>query len=162
MSRLIFAPPRGYYFCAMRTPHSGDWLRRLFGLGVLLAGLALHSPVRAQTAIGAEAFKQWAARAASGQAVLLDVRRPGELTKSGLVAGARHADFTSPDYANTLAALLPNSSTPLVIYCHSGGRARLAAEALQAKGYTVHWFDGMLSELQSAGVRFETWKGPAK
>lgn len=120
---------------------------------VMLSGVALAQPT-----VDAAGVK--AAQAASG--ILLDVRRPGELTKSGLVRGARHADFTSPEFAQRLAALQLDKAQPVVVYCHSGGRAQLVAQQLQQQGYQVRWFDGMLSELKAAGVPFEPWTGAAK
>ena len=125
----------------------------------LIAGLLIGpGAALAQQAVDAAGVK--AAQAAGG--ILLDVRRPGELTKSGLVRGARHADFTSPEFAQRLAALQLDKAQPVVVYCHSGGRAQLVAQQLQQQGYQVRWFDGMLSELKAAGVPFEPWTGAAK
>lgn len=142
------------------------WLAPV-ALALVLAGataLRAQAPTGAGTSapVDAAAFKQLAAQQGAAAPLVLDVRRPGELTRSGLVRGARHADFTSPDYAAALAALLPPPGRPVLIYCHSGGRAQLAAQALAAQGYTVRWFDGMLSELKAAGVPFDVWTGPSR
>jgi len=76
----------------------------------------------------------------SGQAVVVDLREPGERADSGSIPGAIHAprgmlefyaDPTSPYHK---AELDPNRRT--VLYCASGGRSALAAKTLQELGYT--------------------------
>lgn len=126
---------------------------------ILLAALLLSATVAsAQMAVNATEF---ARLVAEGKGKTLDVRRPGELTKSGIVSGAQHLDFTSPEFQQGLGTLDPKQ--PLYIYCHSGGRAKLTAEQLQQKGFArVIYFDGMLSELIAAKVPFVPWTGPSK
>ncbi len=124
----------------------------------MLVLLMLSGAALAQPTVDAAGVK--AAQAAGS--ILLDVRRPGELTKSGLVKGAQHADMTSPEFAQRLSALQLDKAKPVVVYCHSGGRAQLVAQKLQQQGYQVRWFDGMLSELKAAGVPFEPWSGAPK
>lgn len=125
---------------------------------LLVALLLSATAVSAQTAVNATEF---ARLVAEGKGKVLDVRRPGELAKSGIVRGAQHLDFTSPEFQKGLATLDP--AQPLYIYCHSGGRSLLTAEQLQKRGFTrVIYFDGMLSELKAANIPFVPWTGPSK
>ena len=82
-------------------------------------------------------------------ALLVDIREPAELQKSGQIAGAIHAprgmlefhaDPKTPYYMPEF-----ESDRRIVLYCASGGRSALAADALQRMGYTnVAHLDGGL------------------
>lgn len=79
------------------------------------------------------------ARVVAGQAVLIDVREPDEIARTGIAEGAiavplgqigRRCD---PARADRPAGLSPE--TPVILYCAAGGRAQRAGEALIALGY---------------------------
>ncbi len=61
---------------------------------------------------------------------ILDVRTEAEF-KAGHIQGAK---WVPHDQAGRVASLLSQSEKPLVVYCRSGRRARLAAKTLQSKG----------------------------
>jgi rhodanese-related sulfurtransferase len=89
-------------------------------------------------------------------AVLVDVREPGEQLADGTIPGALsaprgmlefHADPTSPYH---LAALTPDRR--VILHCKSGARSALAAAALADLGYTrVAHLDGGLAAWRDAG-----------
>ncbi|MBE6908928.1 MAG: rhodanese-like domain-containing protein [Ruminococcaceae bacterium] len=70
-------------------------------------------------------------RATQG-AVLLDVRNPDEYA-AGHVPGS--VNLPLPMIAEA-AERVPDKSTPLFVYCLSGGRSSSAISALEAMGYT--------------------------
>jgi rhodanese-related sulfurtransferase len=96
---------------------------------------------------------------ASG-ALLVDLREPEEVRKSGLIPGAIHAprgmlefyaDPTSPYHR---AEFDPGRRT--ILYCASGGRSALSVETLKALGYTnVAHLDGGIKAWQDAGLPIE-------
>jgi rhodanese-related sulfurtransferase len=92
----------------------------------------------------------------SGQAVVVDLREPGERAESGTIPGAVHAprgmlefyaDPTSPYHK---AELDPYRRT--VVYCASGGRSALAVKTLRELGYTdVAHLDGGIKAWVASG-----------
>jgi rhodanese-related sulfurtransferase len=94
------------------------------------------------------------------RALMVDLREPGELAQSGTIPGALHAprgmlefyaDPTSPYHR---AELEPERR--VILYCASGGRSALAADALTSMGYTnVAHLDGGVKAWQSAGYVVE-------
>jgi rhodanese-related sulfurtransferase len=76
----------------------------------------------------------------SGDAIAVDVRTEAEITASGRVAGAIHADRShlefkadqqSPAYDPAF-----RKDKIIIVYCGSGGRATLAGKTLVDMGYT--------------------------
>ena len=65
-------------------------------------------------------------------AILLDVRQPDEYEK-GHVPGARSVPLQK---LRDFSLEVTDRTTPLFVYCLSGGRSRLAANALRGVGYT--------------------------
>jgi rhodanese-related sulfurtransferase len=87
------------------------------------------------------------AELSSGQALLVDLREPGERGESGTIPGAVHAPrgmlefYADPTSPYHMAELEPNRRT--VLYCASGGRSALAVMSLRELGYTnVAHLDG--------------------
>lgn len=76
--------------------------------------------------------------------ILLDVRTGSEY-KSGHIPGAKNA----PQEKLIKSVSKTKKETPLVVYCHSGSRARRAKKALEMAGY---------SHVQSFGS-LSRWKG---
>ncbi len=66
-------------------------------------------------------------------AVLLDVRTPQEFHQ-GHVPGSLNIPLQE---LNRITAAVPDPTTPLFVYCQSGGRSSQAAAALQRAGYTT-------------------------
>jgi rhodanese-related sulfurtransferase len=92
---------------------------------------------------------EFAARLEADAVTLVDIREPDEVAREGAIPGAIqaprgmlefYADPTSPYHRTEFE---PGSST--MLYCASGGRSALAAQALQSLGYTdVAHLDGGL------------------
>jgi rhodanese-related sulfurtransferase len=99
---------------------------------------------------------QAAAEIEQGDALLVDLREPGELAQQGAIPGAVHAprgmlefwaDPTSPYHR---AEFDPNRR--VVLHCASGGRSALAADTLQQMGYAnVAHLDGGFTAWKAAG-----------
>ena len=71
--------------------------------------------------------------AADSGAVLVDVRTPDEYA-SGHIEGSRNIPL---DALTSAQNAIPDKSTPLYIYCHSGAQSRYAARILKRLGYTA-------------------------
>ena len=74
--------------------------------------------------------------------VILDVRTEEEFAE-GHIKGA----ILIPDYeiAEWAESILPNKDQKILVYCRSGRRSKLAAEALLTLGYTNLWeFGGII------------------
>lgn len=65
--------------------------------------------------------------------ILLDIRTSGEFEK-GAINGATHVDFLQPETFTAFVQQL-DKSTPVYLYCHSGGRSHQAAVQLQQMGF---------------------------
>lgn len=65
--------------------------------------------------------------------ILLDVRTPEEYAK-GHIPGARLLPLD--EIAEKAKTVLPDTSAPVLVYCHSGRRSALAARTLTILGYT--------------------------
>src|SRR5262245_27765764 len=74
------------------------------------------------------------ARQAAGDAfILVDVREESEFT-AGHIPGAVH--IGKGVIERDIEAKIPDSATPVVLYCGGGFRSALAADAIQKMGYT--------------------------
>ena len=99
---------------------------------------------------------QVAAELAGGDALLVDIREPGESTQSGVIPGAVAAprgmlefwaDPSSPYHRREF-----DPQRRLILHCASGGRSALAADTLQQMGYTnVAHLDGGIKAWTQAG-----------
>jgi rhodanese-related sulfurtransferase len=93
---------------------------------------------------------------AAGDAVLIDLREPGELANDGMIAGAVHAPrgmlefWADPSSPYHRSEFEPTRRT--ILYCASGGRSALAADVLARFGYTdVAHLDGGIKGWTQAG-----------
>lgn len=75
-----------------------------------------------------------AALIASGDVTVIDVRTPQEYG-AGHVDGAANLDVQSPQFAAALEELDPQQQ--YVVYCRSGNRSAVAADAMVAAGLQV-------------------------
>lgn len=84
------------------------------------------------------------------EAILLDVRTPGEFA-GGALANARNVDWNSDGFDKEVAGL--DKSKPLFVYCLSGGRSASAASALRKAGFSrVVEMDGGIMAWRNAGL----------
>ena len=96
----------------------------------------------------------------SGDVLLVDLREADELRQHGRIAGSIHAPrgmlefYADPASAYHRPDFDPDRRT--ILYCASGGRSALAADTLQALGYShVAHLDGGLRAWQAAGLSVE-------
>jgi rhodanese-related sulfurtransferase len=99
-----------------------------------------------------------------GNTLVLDVREPPEVEKSGKVAGAINvsrgflefrADPESPSHDKNFA-----KNKNVIVYCGSGGRAALSGKLLKDMGYERVYNLGGLKDWADAGGEVEK-VGPA-
>lgn len=98
---------------------------------------------------------------ARGGARVVDVRTPAEFA-AGHVPGAVNVPF---DEVRRRAAELGGPETPLVLYCRSGRRSAIAAEALRELGYSKVWDAQRLDRwpaATAAGARTATAPAPGQ
>ena len=83
-------------------------------------------------------------------AVLLDVRSPEEYA-AGYLKGARNIPHDR--IGAEIAAVVPDKSAQVILYCRSGRRAKTAQETLRAMGYTnVSNFGGLEDAQERLGL----------
>lgn len=91
----------------------------------------------------------------TGEAVVIDIREPGEVQATGKAACAIHiplatlrmkADPSSPECHPAL-----KNDKPVVLYCASGGRASMAQQIMQQMGHKQVYNLGGLMHWQQAG-----------
>jgi rhodanese-related sulfurtransferase len=81
--------------------------------------------------------------------LLIDVREDNEWTKDHLPAAVH---LGKGIIERDVEQRVPDTSTPLVLYCGGGFRSALAAQALQRMGYTnVASMDGGIREWREKG-----------
>ncbi|CUH85401.1 rhodanese-like domain-containing protein [Thalassovita mediterranea] len=94
-------------------------------------------------------------RAITGGALIIDVREPDELARTGKAKGALHmpmgrlraaADPRDPMYDHRFSY-----DTTMALYCGSGGRAQNARKMLHAMGYSDVHVIGSLDDWVAAG-----------
>ncbi|MBR2964363.1 MAG: rhodanese-like domain-containing protein [Lentisphaeria bacterium] len=83
-------------------------------------------------------------------AVLLDVRSPEEYA-SGYLKGARNIPHDR--IGAEIAAVVPDKSAQVILYCRSGRRAKTALETMRAMGYAnVSNFGGLEDAQERLGL----------
>jgi phage shock protein E len=80
-------------------------------------------------------------------AVLIDVRTPGEFA-SGAAPGA--VNIPLDEIQARISEVVPDKDKPIVLYCHSGARAAVAAKTLRRAGYANVSNVGTLSRASQA------------
>jgi rhodanese-related sulfurtransferase len=124
------------------------------------AKTAAHLVAEAKAQIENLSPQEVAAELQGGDALLVDLREPGERVENGVIRGAVHAPrgmlefYADPTSAYHRAEFAPDRRT--ILYCASGGRSALAAETLQELGYTqVAHLNGGLKAWREAGLAVE-------
>ena len=84
--------------------------------------------------------------------VVVDVRTPAEY-KSGYIKGAQNIDMKSADF-QTVAAKL-DKKKKIAVYCRSGKRSKIAANALADMGYMVIELNSGMLGWQNASMPVE-------
>jgi rhodanese-related sulfurtransferase len=89
-----------------------------------------------------------------GGAQAIDVREQYEWD-AGHIEGARHIEL--PELAQAGAEL--DQSEPIVFYCRSGERSRMATEAFRGAGYEAYNLEGGLTAWVAEGQPIEPESG---
>ncbi len=95
-----------------------------------------------------------------GDALLVDLREPGERQEHGAIPGAVHAPRGMLEFwADPTSAYHRPGFDPagrIILYCASGGRSALATDMLQLLGYDrVAHLDGGFRAWREAGLTIE-------
>ena len=82
-----------------------------------------------------------AARAQSGQLVLIDIRTPPEWKETGLAKGAKQVNMLHPQGARgfvdqLLGEVNGDRSAPIALICRTGNRTTQVQRYLQSQGFT--------------------------
>ena len=86
-------------------------------------------------------------------ALILDVRSPEEYAEGHIPGAINMPHDQFPERASELDV---SQSDPIIIYCHSGRRARLVEESLASEGYTkVIDLSGHMVGWRKAGLPIE-------
>ena len=121
----------------------------LLAVLVVVGFLVFGRLTRGQTIDSAEAAK----RVAGGQAVLVDVREPGEWASTGVAAPAVLLSLSDlqGSRAHWKLFLEENRGKELILYCRSGNRSGIAARILTKEGWsTVN--AGAFNDWSAAGL----------
>jgi rhodanese-related sulfurtransferase len=126
----------------------------------MLAKTAAHLVAEAKSRIESLSPEEVATELRRSDALLVDLREPGERVESGIIRGAVHAPrgmlefYADPTSAHHRAEFDPGRRT--ILYCASGGRSALAANTLQHLGYSqVAHLSGGLKAWREAGEPVE-------
>ncbi|MEE1175526.1 MAG: rhodanese-like domain-containing protein [Paludibacteraceae bacterium] len=84
--------------------------------------------------------------------VVVDVRTPAEY-KSGYIKGAQNIDMKSADFQTEAAKL--DKKKKIAVYCRSGKRSKIAANALADMGYMVIELNSGMLGWQNASMPIE-------
>lgn len=106
--------------------------------------------------------KEAAQLVAEGKAILIDVREPKEWQQTGVAEPARllsKSDFEG-DQKDWKPFLANAGDKRLILYCHSGRRAGVVANALADRGHAVANAGG-LADWKAAGLPIRQEKPPA-
>ena len=68
----------------------------------------------------------------TSQSVILDVRTPQEIQRSGIIKGAKIKNAYDADFASFIKKLNPNQS--YIVYCHSGARSASTVRLMKKYG----------------------------
>lgn len=96
------------------------------------------------------------AKLISGEMTVIDCRETAELKASGTAMGGVHiplslimmkADPKSPDFDKRI-----DPAKPIAIFCASGGRSAMGAQALERLGYQAHNIGGFGDWVNAGGA----------
>jgi rhodanese-related sulfurtransferase len=102
------------------------------------------APTKVTPAQGQELIQQLRA-----ELTIIDVRTADEFA-AGHIEGAVNYDIEGGQFSALIEPL--DRSKPYMVYCHSGRRSALAADAMVAAGFTQVYDLGGLSDWSAAGL----------
>lgn len=120
-----------------------------FGLLFLILSLfSCSDSASAQTKIDAAKTETLLKSEANIQ--LVDLRTPGEVAQTGVIAGAKTFNFNSQDFDQKIAQLDKNQ--PVLLYCAAGSRSSSAAQQLTQMGFKkVYNYTGGMNDWKAKG-----------
>ncbi|MGJ8627593.1 MAG: rhodanese-like domain-containing protein [Sulfitobacter sp.] len=124
------------------------------GLAALFFSAGRWYTLRADVGDGTISAPDAAAAVASGELILVDIRRPDEWAKTGVPQGAVTLDMRRDDFPQALlAAMDGQKDRPVALICARGVRsARISARLIEA-GFThvIDVSEGMLGSRAGPG-----------
>jgi rhodanese-related sulfurtransferase len=93
-------------------------------------------------------------KAAAGDILLIDIRRPDEWQSTGTGKGAHRIDLRDPDFIDVLTELAEGDRTrPIALICARGVRSARTANLLAENGFTgiINVPEGMLGSSDGPG-----------
>lgn len=120
-----------------------------FSLLFLIFSLfACSDNATAQTKI--DAAKTEALLKSDAQIQLVDLRTPGEIAQTGVIAGAKNINYNGQDFKQKIEQLDKNQ--PVMLYCAAGGRSSSAAQELTQMGFKkVYNYTGGMNDWKAKG-----------
>ncbi len=125
-----------------------------------MAKTAAEMVAEAKQRIANLSVDEVASEVADGEALLVDLREPGERAQFGAIPGAVHAPrgmlefWADPTSAYHRAEFDPGRR--VILHCAGGGRSALAADTLRQMGYTnVGHLEGGFAAWKDAGQPVE-------
>ena len=103
-----------------------------------------------------EANPEMLQRAQMDGVIIIDIRREDEWIDTGIIEGAftitafEERGNIHPDFEEKFLSIAPSQKTPIMLYCHIGGRSATIGNALiKQRGYTnvSHLTDGIVGWL---------------
>jgi rhodanese-related sulfurtransferase len=85
-----------------------------------------------------------------GEAQIIDIRQPEEW-EAGRIPGARH--IAIGDLAEQAGTI--DRERPVIVYCRTGNRSPMAAEALRLAGFDARILDGGITAWAERGLPLE-------
>lgn len=96
---------------------------------------------------------------AQPNALLLDVRSPGEFAR-GALPNAKNIDWNGPDFEWATSEF--SKADPVFVYCLSGGRSASAAAQMRSLGFTkVYEMEGGLMKWRAEGIPMDNTSTPS-
>ena len=123
-------------------------------LAVLGGGAAFYMSSLAPDYAGLSLYVQEAHRqAVAGDITLVDIRRPDEWKLTGIGEGAHPLDMRRDDFADALAALVPDRSALIALICARGVRSARMANRMTKAGFSniIDVPEGMLGSAAGPG-----------
>jgi len=106
--------------------------------------------VQSQQATNLDALKFSERIQKDPSATILDVRTPDEFSKGHLI-NAKNMDWRAADFASNVSKL--DKSSPIYVYCLSGGRSASAAKKMREIGFKeVYELDGGIMKWRGANL----------
>jgi len=124
-------------------------MKRILTLLALLGVLVVTGCSASGSAVQTLDPQAFLTSASQPNVTVIDVRTPQEFA-AGHLPGAVNIDVEAPDFAGQIQRL--DVQGTFAVYCHSGRRSAIAADAMAQAGFThIINLQGGLADLQSAG-----------